>query len=58
MKLNFRRKSMIAQSEKEDEEMRNDPAYMLFMDAEKATGELYWLCKIAKCHTHHDSHFT
>ena len=29
---------MCIEKEKEDEEMKNDPAYMLFMDAEKTTG--------------------
>jgi len=35
-----RRKSMCIEKEKEDEEMKNDPAYMLFMDAEKTTDDL------------------
>ena len=29
---------MCLEREKQDEEMMNDPAYMLFMDAEKITG--------------------
>ena len=29
---------MCIERQKEDEEMKNDPAYMLFMDAEKITG--------------------
>ena len=36
----FRRKSMIVQKQAEDEEMKNDPAYMLFMEAEKTTDDL------------------
>lgn len=35
-----RRKSMCIEREKETEEMMNDPAYMLFMDAEKITDDL------------------
>ena len=31
---------MIVQREAEDEERKNDPAYMLFMDAEKITDDL------------------
>ena len=30
---------MCIERQKEDEEMKNDPAYMLFMDAEKTTGQ-------------------
>ena len=29
---------MCIEKEKEEEEMMNDPSYMLFMDAEKITG--------------------
>merc|ERR1712051_89375 len=35
-----RRKSMCIEKEKEEEEMMNDPSYMLFMDAEKITDDL------------------